>query len=512
MNLVSERGDARRLAAVSATIVLAFLALLAFASRAEAETLYWNNYGNDTLAFANVDGSGGGGLNLSGAELDAPEGMAYDTVTNRIYVSSENGGVDGEIVYVNLDGSGAGVLSTPGVTVDNPEGLVLDPATRTLYWVNGGATPEAIGWARLDGSAAGLLNTAGATVDSPYRLTLDPVGGRVYWGNVGGGTSISFAGVDNSGGGNLNLAGATPPSDISGLAVVPELGRIYWLDGNQVSFASLGGGNGGDLNLTGGAFNSPYGLSIDPVTNKIYWANYGNGTTREDALGFGNLGGGGGGIDIATAPLSGPQDPLLLKGPTGTGAPAITRNAVARNELTCSQGSWAADLAGAFVYQAPRSFAYQWSQNGAAIPGATAATLVATTPGQYACSVTATNHTGSASQNSGVVPVKAAKVKLKTKKKAKADPGDLVTFKVKVVNQGDLQSKKARVCVKLPKAAKDDLRKPKCKKLGPLTGLAKRTLKVRIKVKAGADQGVDKLTFQLKGTAGKAAKSRIVVR
>jgi hypothetical protein len=84
----------------------------------------------------------------------------------------------------------------------------------------------------------------------------------------------------------------------------------------------------------------------------------------------------------------------------------------------------------------------------------------------------------------------------------------LVTFQVKAVNQGDLQSNAARICVSLPKAAKDDLRKPECKKLAPLGGLAKRTVKFGIKVKNGADEGADKLTFQVKGTPGQAANRR----
>jgi DNA-binding beta-propeller fold protein YncE len=513
MRLVSERRDPRRLAWVSATIALALVALLAFSARAQAaETLYWNNYGDDTLAFANVDGSGGGPLNLSGVALDGPEGMAYDSVTNRIYVASENGGPDGEIVYVNLDGSGAAVLATPGVTVNNPEGLVLDPATRTLYWVNGGATPEAIGWAKLDGSAAGLLNTTGAIVDSPYRLTLDPVAGRVYWGNVGGGSGISYANVDNSGGGDLSLAGATPPNDISGLAVVPSEGRIYWIDTNRVSYASLTGGGGGDLNLTGGVFNAPYGLSIDPVTGKVYWANYSNGENRIGAIGVGSLSGGGGGLNIATAPVDGPQDPLLLKSPTGTAAPEVTRNPKMRSELTCSQGAWAADLPGSFVYQAPRSIAYQWTRNGSPIGGATASTFVASTPGSYACTVTATNHTGSAAQASTAAKVKAAKVKLGVKKKAKAQPGQVVTFKVRAKNQGDLKTKKARVCVKLPKSAKGELtvKGPKCKPLGKVKAKGKKAAKLRVEVDPSAE-GAYQLKFQVKGAPGKAVKSRIVV-
>jgi hypothetical protein len=48
LHLVSERRDPRRLAAVSATILLACVALLAFASRAQgAEALLWNNYSGE---------------------------------------------------------------------------------------------------------------------------------------------------------------------------------------------------------------------------------------------------------------------------------------------------------------------------------------------------------------------------------------------------------------------------------------------------------------------------------
>jgi uncharacterized membrane protein len=111
-----------------------------------------------------------------------------------------------------------------------------------------------------------------------------------------------------------------------------------------------------------------------------------------------------------------------------------------------------------------------------------------------------------------VVNAKASKVKLSTKKKAKADAGDLVTFKVKAVNQGDIRSKKAKICVKLPKAAKADLKAPKCKKLAKLNGRAKKTVTIKVKVKPGADAGTDKLTFQVKGTAGKTAKSKVIVR
>jgi hypothetical protein len=519
MSLVSERRDLRLVAVVFATITLAFVALLAFATRAQAaETIYWNNYNGtpDNVAFADITGSGGGLLNLGSATLEGPEGMAYDTVTNRLFVGSDVG-PQGEILAINLDGSGATTFTAPGALIDNPEGIAIDPGRRTIYWVN--TTGDgSIGWAKLDGSAGGLLNTAGATIDSPYRgIAVDTVGGRVYWSNSDPEPEvISYANADGTGGGgNLDLGAAPAPEEITGLAVDPAGGRIYWLDNEEekIGYASLApGGNGGEVNLTGATFDDPYGFAFDPSIGRFYLGNYGNSEDRTNAIGVVNLAGSGGGITPATAPVAGPQDPLVIKSPTGTGAPTIIRNATVRSELTCSTGSWAADYAGSFVYQAPRSFAYQWSRNGAAVPGATAATLNATTPGTYACAVTATNHVGSAAQSSGTVNVKASKVKLSTKKKAKADPGDLVTFKVKAVNQGDIQSKNARICVKLPNAAKDDLRKPKCKKLGKLSGTGKRTATIKVKVKGGADEGTDKLTFQVKGTPGKAAKSKIIVR
>lgn len=512
MSLVSERRDSRRRAVISATIILAFVALLAFAGRAQAaELVYWNNYGAepDSIGFAAIDGTGGGALNLSGANLQSPEGMAIDPVTGKLYIGSSS---NNQIVAANLDGSGATVFSAPGAPVDGPEGVVVDPERRLIFWINRG-TDDSISWAKLDGSAGGVLNLDGATFSGPYRLALDPVAGRVYWPNSEP-VSISYANIDNTGGGDLNITGATASEYSSGIAVDPAGGRVYWLNDSAdgVSYASLSGSGGGDLDIAGSAYKGPYGIAIDPTISRLYWANYENDLERAGGIGFASLlGGGGGGINIATAPFDGPQDPVVLKSPTSVTAPAIVQNPQARTQLSCSPGTWGVDYPGSFVYQSPRSFAYQWTRDGVAVPGATAAAFAATAGGSYACVVTATNYAGSASRTSAAVSVKASSVKLSTKKKAKADPGDLVTFQVKIVNQGEAQSSAARICVKLPKAAKDDLRKPKCKKLAPLSGLARRTAKFRVKVKPGADEGADKLTFQVKGTPGKAAKSKIIV-
>lgn len=515
MSLVSERrGRERLIALVSATIALAGIALLIMAGQARAaETIYWDNYSGDpdSVGFANIDGAGGGQLNIGAQTIESPEGMAYDTVTNRLFVANETG-PDGQILAINLDGSGAAPFTAPGAPIDEPEGVTVDPVTRIVYWLNTGGTGS-VAWAKLDGSAGGPLNTTGATLDSPCcRLAIDPASGRVFWVNSGSNT-IAFANVNNSGGGNLNLAGSTISPSGDGLAVDSAGGRLYFLGTtNEIGFANLSNSGGGNVPTVGGVFNGPWGLAFDPALARFYWGNESNGKGQQaNAIGFLNLAGGGGGISIASAPVAGPQDPTILKSPSGAGAPTLARSTKNRSELTCSQGSWAADYPGGFVYQAPRTLAYQWSLNGAPLAGATASTLLASKPGSYTCTVTAANQTGSASQVSAPIKVKAAKVKLTTKKKAKVKAGGVATFKVKGVNQGDLKSKNARVCVKVPKKAKGDLKaKPKCKALGKVKGGGKDSAKLRIKVGESAS-GAYKVTFQVKGSPGKAAKAKIIV-
>lgn len=516
MNLVSERRGPRRAATVSASLVLVLIALFAVAGQARAaEVVYWDNYDNstdtDSVSFAEITGGGGGTLNLGAGRLEGPEGMAYDTVTNRLFVTNEHG-ENGEILAINLDGSGAYLFTAPGAIIDEPEGITVDPATRMVYWVNTG-TLDSIGWAKLDGSAGGLLSTTGATVDGPYKIALDPVGGRVYWANAGlTPDGISYANVNNTGGGDLAFTGGV--TEISGLTVDPAASRIYVVDPNNDEIASipLGGGAATEVNLTGATINEAYGLALDPSLGRLYLGNYGNGSEPTGAIGVVNLAGGGGGISPVTAPVNGPQDPVIIKSPTGAGAPTISRNPKNPSELTCSSGGWGADFPGGFVYQAPRAFAYQWTLNGSVL-GSGPERITASSAGSYACTVTATNQAGSAAQTSSPVTVKATKVKLSTKKTGQGRAGKAVSFKVKAVNQGDISTRSStKVCVKLPKASKADLKAPKCKKLGALKGRAKKTLTIKVKVKPGADEGPAKLTFQVKGAAGKAAKSKIVVK
>ena len=95
----------------------------------------------------------------------------------------------------------------------------------------------------------------------------------------------------------------------------------------------------------------------------------------------------------------------LLRAPLGAGAPKVSGSAGVGQTLTCSPGSWAPDLLSAFLYRAPRSLAYQWTIGGAPIAGATAASVLASSPGEYRCEVIATNAAGSTTQTSAPTTV-----------------------------------------------------------------------------------------------------------
>jgi hypothetical protein len=143
---------------------------------------------------------------------------------------------------------------------------------------------------------------------------------------------------------------------------------------------------------------SPYGVVIDPVAGMIYWI------SEPGAVRVGSLSGSGSPSSLFTG-----QDAsyflAVLRTPVGTGAPEVSGGSTAGSVLSCSVGSWASDLIGAFLYPAPTSFTYKWSFSGADIAGATSSTYTAPAGGSYACRVTASNQAGSASQTSAAVTV-----------------------------------------------------------------------------------------------------------
>ncbi len=232
-----------------------------------------------------------------------------------------------------------------------PSGVAIDPATNKIYWTNQFTDQVRVG--NLDGSGTASTLFGGANEDNPIGVAIDPAAGKIYWTNLNSGT--------------VRVGTWTASGTASTLF---------------------------------GSENSPGGVAIDPAAGKIYWDSFFGGTIR-----VGNLDGSGTASTLFGPGGSNPLFAALLRAPVGTEPPAISSGV--GEGLSCSQGSWAPDLLGAFLFRAPQSFAYQWLREGRPIAGATEQTFTPTEPGPYTCRVTASNDAGSASQTSGAFFVRA---------------------------------------------------------------------------------------------------------
>jgi DNA-binding beta-propeller fold protein YncE len=397
-------GSAGRRALRQAVIAAAVITLCAWAAPTAlaSNLVYWANYSANTIGFANQDGTGGGGtLSITGTTPSGPSGVVLDPANGKIYWANANSNTIG---YANLDGSGGATLDTTGTTLSYPDGLVIDHANGKIYIAN--YTNSTISFANLDGSGGGgTLNTSGTTPSGPIgNLALDPSSGRIYWSNFNG-ASIAYANADDTGGGGtLATTGATLSGSF-GVAIDPALGRIYTANqgNNSLSFANLdGSGGGGQINTTGTTPSSPSGVAIDPGSGRIWWANQGNGT-----ISYANVDNSGNGVTLNTTgtTLSNPVALALLDAPSPTSAPTISGGRVTTAMLSCSRGGWAADIPLSLLFREPVSYSYRWSLNGAPIAGATGSSLVATSAGNYSCTVTATNPAGSSAQTTPVYGV-----------------------------------------------------------------------------------------------------------
>ncbi len=186
--------------------------------------LYWANRAGTTIgSFSGADGSAAN-LDTTGATIMAPSGVALDLATGRLYWGNGERDIpnpSNTIAFANVDGTGGATLDTTGAPVSDPSGVAIDAAARRIYWTNYGN--DTIGFAALGGGSGGQLVTTGAMVSGPLGAAIDADAGLIYWGNYNGG-KVSWARLDGTGGGNLDLTGATIPTSPSFPALVRSPG------------------------------------------------------------------------------------------------------------------------------------------------------------------------------------------------------------------------------------------------------------------------------------------------
>ncbi|RXM28137.1 Low-density lipoprotein receptor-related protein 2 [Acipenser ruthenus] len=138
--------------------------------------LFWADYGqNPKIERACLDGTNRTVLVSSGIltprDLGAPDGIAYDWISKRIYYSDY---VNQTINSMAIDGS----QRTTIARVPRPRAIMLDPCRGYMYWTDWGTNAK-IERATLGGNfRTELVNTS---LVWPNGLTLDYEEERLYW-------------------------------------------------------------------------------------------------------------------------------------------------------------------------------------------------------------------------------------------------------------------------------------------------------------------------------------------
>ena len=392
-----------------------------------------------------------------GVALDPGAGRIY-------WSESESAnGIVGKIRRAPLDGSGPVVTLYPAAQgVFYPNGLAIDPAAGRIYWGDVDkicGAPLAVG-----GQVDILYDEAHGAVSAARGVAIDPTppgpapmisagskrftvsdwlsmaaerinslvysrsqAGRIYWGNWDYQAAVA----------GLVEAGTIRGAPLAGFFRGGTANTLY----DRARGVTIPGGVAIDPNPAGPA---PERFEVDDVERfaiggwlrdlfsrpsgspgRVYWSN-GPSITRpgeqpnpnDNTIRSAPLDGSGPVVPLydSTQGVSSPTALALLRAPVGTGAPTIVWSLILDGgpfgdlgfghagpldqRLSCTRGTWAADLPGSRLYRAPQSFAYQWRLNGTDIGGATAADYTPSAPGSYTCRVTATNQAGSAAQTS----------------------------------------------------------------------------------------------------------------
>jgi hypothetical protein len=85
----------------------------------------------------------------------------------------------------------------------------------------------------------------------------------------------------------------------------------------------------------------------------------------------------------------------IVESPTTTADPSISGGSTTGSTLTCNDASWNTDISGARLSRLPDATRnYLWFRNGTVILGTGGSTYLATEPGSYTCTVSASNVAG----------------------------------------------------------------------------------------------------------------------
>ena len=204
--------------------------------------------------------------------------LAVDTAGGKLYWIEKLSGSSGKIQRSNMDGSSLEVIKRLSL----PQSIAIDTIKGKIYVANIWGQIQSL---NLDGSDfQGNLITG---LQSPENIAVDAENGKIYWSEEG---NLKRANLNGSNSQHI----ATGSRPLTGIAVAG--GKVYWTEGSkrnvhggQIKRADSNGSNV-EILVTIDRLNrsNPFGISVDFVGRKFYWANS-NGKIRRADLNGSNI-------------------------------------------------------------------------------------------------------------------------------------------------------------------------------------------------------------------------------
>ena len=203
-----------------------------------------------------------------------PFAVAVNPATNKIYVANRSGAV------TVIDGA----TNTPTTRRDfravAPVAIAVNPVTNKVYVANAGTGSN--GSVTVINEAQGSVSNIQVGGGTPQAIIVNPVTNRIYVA-IANGIGITAQLTDGNVrviDGSNDTAGATIQVGRNPFAIAlnPVTNRIYVANdgnGSNATVNVIDGSNNAVATITGFG-NSPNALAVNPVTNRIYVSNGGN--------------------------------------------------------------------------------------------------------------------------------------------------------------------------------------------------------------------------------------------
>ncbi len=194
------------------------------------------------------------------------QGIAYDPANGRIYVDDVLGGL------AAIDARTSSLVGYAKGIMDGPNGIAYNPVTQTLYVAcfNGRIVPGKSGWqwtasvALVDPSSLALVGNVTsfhAGYDGPQYIAFDPHGDQMYLANGTGIFAFDLGGV------TWGVSGLDDPGP---LAVDSLTGSVYATENDALLQLTP---DNRSWRVSGNGFEEPFAIAFDGTRDRMYVSN-----------------------------------------------------------------------------------------------------------------------------------------------------------------------------------------------------------------------------------------------